>query len=1233
MAVKAPDIDSRSAADIARQVKDLLEVYAPEWKEFDPATGKPKGMSAALINIFARYCELIIQRLNKAPEKNFLAFLDLLGASLQPPQPARVPLTFSLAAGSTNVAVVPAGTQAAAPPAEGEKAPVIFETERELTVTPAQLVSVFTSDPEQDRYADYSSIISSPATPGVPVFVGNRWNEHIFYLGHSKLLGFTHVENLSLIFTLNNALGEAGAVEWEFKKGNEWEKVDTDGQLSEVVDLDALSPVQPGSVNSIENRWLRCRLMTPVTRSTDPLQGMVRETKLPVVKRVEISVHLLREVADNLLPEMSFTNSVLIEPGKDFYPLGEKPRLNDSLYLASTEAFSKDRMFSEDGALSLADAGATVTLDIQIANSHLLPGSASVRPSVDLQLAWECWNGNTWQRVGTSAGPGYGTTEVPAWIGLIELDPVPEFTTSAQITVQGTAQPGAAITVESGTLAATSVAVGENGRFAVAVGISAEAENVIKFTASYKGRQMIAWATVFGGTSDQRKVQITISSAPATPVSGDSLGLQVTVQGAVASSITAITVKSGSLSKTANGKMSEEEWEATFADGIFSVPVIKLAEGRNELLIEGRNSAATPILVATTLMVGRTAAAPAAENGFADGTFCFCQSGIVTLRLPDVVKKIAINGQENYWLRTRLINGDYGKEAAYKLKNPLAPEEGFTMVLATFRPPLVSSIKIGYEQTLQGVPEACLAYNNLEYENVTEVNTGGSGTFNPFKPALEERPTIYYGLTLPVKNMPFPNRTVSLYNRMAEQKYGEPSVPTSSEQPNAAWEYWNGAAWTKLSVDDDSENFTRSGIVVFLPPKDFAKHREFGLDRYWVRAQWKSGEYSYAPRLTRTLLNTTMAVHTVTIRNETLGSSISAENQKFKTTQRPVLTGQQLDVREPEMPSKDEQEAIRKTEGEHAISSVLDSTGRPKEIWVRWHEATDFYGSGPRSRHYVIDHLTGEITFGDGLSGMIPPRGVGNIRMAQYRTGGGSRGNRPAGVVTQLKTTVPYVEKVVNPELASGGANAEIIEALIERAPRAIRHRGRSVTMEDYADLAMLATPETARALCVPLRNLAADPLGGAIQPGEVSVIIVPRSTDAKPLPSMELTGRVQDYLMENSVPTATVSVVGPLYVRVDVALELAPASLEGAGLVEQAVQTRLEEFLHPLTGGPDRKGWNFGRMPHKSDLYAVIEPIPGVDHIITLELSKTEELEGAETTGRFLVFSGTHRISMVFEE
>ena len=92
--IPAPPIDSRTAIDIARQVRTLLQTYTPDWQG---AVVSRDGQSApgdfgdALVRIFARYAEIVIERLNRTPEKNLLAYLDLLGESLLPPEPARVP--------------------------------------------------------------------------------------------------------------------------------------------------------------------------------------------------------------------------------------------------------------------------------------------------------------------------------------------------------------------------------------------------------------------------------------------------------------------------------------------------------------------------------------------------------------------------------------------------------------------------------------------------------------------------------------------------------------------------------------------------------------------------------------------------------------------------------------------------------------------------------------------------------------------------------------------------------------------------------------------------------------------------------------------------------------------------------------------------------------------------------------------------------------------------------------
>src|SRR5690606_10864468 len=106
------------------------------------------------------YLETILQRLNQAPYKNLLAFLDLLGIQLIPPRPARVPVVFRLPDNVIDINL-PAGTRLAAPPPPESTNQIVFETERATGVAVANLKQVFSLWPGRDQYIDHSTAIES----------------------------------------------------------------------------------------------------------------------------------------------------------------------------------------------------------------------------------------------------------------------------------------------------------------------------------------------------------------------------------------------------------------------------------------------------------------------------------------------------------------------------------------------------------------------------------------------------------------------------------------------------------------------------------------------------------------------------------------------------------------------------------------------------------------------------------------------------------------------------------------------------------------------------------------------------------------------------------------------------------------------------------------------------------------------------------------------------------------
>lgn len=163
----------------------------------------------------------------------------------------------------------------------------------------------------------------------------------------------------------------------------------------------------------------------------------------------------------------------------------------------------------------------------------------------------------------------------------------------------------------------------------------------------------------------------------------------------------------------------------------------------------------------------------------------------------------------------------------------------------------------------------------------------------------------------------------------------------------------------------------------------------------------------------------------------------------------------------------------------------------------------------------------------------------------------------------------------------------------------AIRKTNRAVTCEDFEKLALAADAQIARTRCVPRCNLEAETLHTATsnKSGHISVVIVPKSTESNPQPDSELIHTVKNYLEPRRLLTTNVHVVGPRYftVGVQLTLVLKPDALEEESRA-LAVET-LQKFLHPLVGGPDGKGWLFGRNVFVSEIYELLDTLPGVDY------------------------------------
>jgi hypothetical protein len=132
----------------------------------------------------------------------------------------------------------------------------------------------------------------------------------------------------------------------------------------------------------------------------------------------------------------------------------------------------------------------------------------------------------------------------------------------------------------------------------------------------------------------------------------------------------------------------------------------------------------------------------------------------------------------------------------------------------------------------------------------------------------------------------------------------------------------------------------------------------------------------------------------------------------------------------------------------------------------------------------------------------------------------------------------------------------------------------------------------------------------GRTSSGKVNLLIIPNSQEARPQPSFGLREQVRKFI-EARAPadisqSRQLNVIGPDYFPIAVTATVVPTDPAEAGSVKDRVRVALEEFLHPLRGGPERGGWEPGRDVFLSDVAAVLERVAGVDFVATLVLSFT---------------------------
>jgi hypothetical protein len=663
------------------------------------------------------------------------------------------------------------------------------------------------------------------------------------------------------------------------------------------------------------------------------------------------------------------------------------------------------------------------------------------------------------------------------------------------------------------------------------------------------------------------------------------------------------------------------------------------------------------------------------------GTDTFEATGNLSFPCPPEWGEATVGGVKNYWLRVRLAAGNYGlplraqpvptqvirahtasqitvddtrgfaagqsvllanggTREVVVLGQPAgtttlnvagtitAPPDTFKgglvsaadgpLLASTLMPPIIDRLELGYSYVTDPEPlDHCLAFNDFVFDDVTEACRWPDQTFVPFRRVADRAPTVHFGFARAL-----PVGLVSLFADVAEGDGSDESSPF-------IWEYWSPRGWTELAVVDQTIGFTRGGLVQLVGAPDAVASDGLGGPQYRVRARVKQGQRADAAPIRGVWLNAVWATHSRSFQLEPLGNSDGNPRQTFSARNTPVLAGETVWV---------EEWTGRGDYWRTFVLNVADgdlrfdrdpATGEIAAVWVRWQWRPHLHDSGPLDRHYALERARGMLRFGDGVRGLIPP--AGRRLVISYSSGGGLAGNVPAGAITELRTAVPFIQGATNPVAATGGAAVETVPAVEARGPERLRHRGRALAARDFAWLAREASPAVARARCLPITGPA-----GPGQRGWVTVLVVPQGAEGSPLPSPELRRRVRDHLAARAPATVArrIRVEGPRYVPIGVVAEVIPLPAQSVGALEARLRDRLNQFLHPLTGGPGQVGWDFGQTVHLSQIASVIEGTSGVDFAREIHLDVGGRLytESVPVGADMLIAPGAHELKLVLE-
>ncbi len=420
-------------------------------------------------------------------------------------------------------------------------------------------------------------------------------------------------------------------------------------------------------------------------------------------------------------------------------------------------------------------------------------------------------------------------------------------------------------------------------------------------------------------------------------------------------------------------------------------------------------------------------------------------------------------------------------------------------------------------------------------------------------------------------------------------------VKTGQTGVRCRFEYSTRRGFKQFKVADGTEGFTRSGILLFMPPSDFHATTLEDRRRYWLRivrdkAQHPDEREIFLPHVEDIRLNAMSVTNAVSGDEEEFYIDEVEPNMHFFLGATNILDAD-VWVNERADLSGEEMRTLLKEHPED-VRAEYDLIGNISSLFVRWQETEQFDNlrdgkdetlSWKDLRCYRIDRLTGEILFGDGIHTKIPRVTDDVAFRVRLRTCAGEAGNVPVESISTLQEDFIFIDGVVNPIRAYGGSNMESVQQALLRGADRIHSRSRLVSMPDY-----LRTIKRFSGVIDKVAGITGRTIDGQENPAELSFVLLMKDYADGAFSFHRIEAKLMNYLLsacELTVAPHRLHIVEPIFVSVSVSVWTEVMNIDDSFEVQNQIRDLLNRYLDPVTGGTDGSGWEIGVMPKSSQI------------------------------------------------